>query len=520
MTRRVSRFSPGAAVLLAMLLVPVAARAQHFPPDRHLEAMLRYAVEDAGVPGIVLGVLEADGSTRVVSQGSAGEGAPPLGPESRFQIASITKAFVAVLLAEMVGRGDVRLDDPVARFLPPTVRMPMGGGREITLADLATHSSALPNYPTNLTLRGNDPLSGYTVDDLYAFLAAHELRGTPGSGYRYSNVGYGLLGHALARSAGTSLRDLLRERVFQPLGMLDTDLAVAGELGGAMVVGHRGGVAVPPWFSTEAMQGAGAAISTPADLLRFLDANVGSPSSDLERAIRATHEVRIPDGARGAGWGLAWRTGVFPDGTPILGQAGQAGGFRSRIAFLPDRGSGVVVLANEVHFSEDLETTLLLLDRPEQGWESVHVEGERLASLQGVFLEEGGDGRSFVRLAAGGSLTYQATGSVRMGMHPRSDSTFQSFRRPWTFTFRDLEDGGLALIVGEDARSRKSDPATRIFRRVPGEPPPSFEVAGGVGHSGPAAGRGLRPAILLILGLGLAGATFLAVRRWTRPATA
>jgi serine-type D-Ala-D-Ala carboxypeptidase/endopeptidase len=250
------------SLLLGTLLHSPSAGAQHFPADTELQLMLRYIVEDTGTPGLVLGIREADGSTRIVSYGSAGRRAQPLGPRSRFQIGSITKTFTAALLADMAARGEVALGDPVAIYLPEQVRVPSRAGREVTLLDLATHTSGLPTWPMNLSLRGNNPLANYTVEDLYAFLSTHELWDVPGSEYRYSNVGYGLLGHALARSAGRSYRDLLRERVFEPLGMHATDLPVADELGELMVVGHRRGLPVPLWSSTEAMQGAGGVLST------------------------------------------------------------------------------------------------------------------------------------------------------------------------------------------------------------------------------------------------------------------
>jgi serine-type D-Ala-D-Ala carboxypeptidase/endopeptidase len=479
MTHLFSRGFIACAILCGTMLLPGDGVAQHFPPDDDLRLMLRFIVEDTGTPGVVVGVLEADGTTRVVRYGSAGPDAAPLGPRSGFQVASITKAFTGALLADMVARGEVRLDDPVSRFLPAHVRVPSLGDRAITLADLATHTSGLPAWPAGVRLVGYDPIAHYTTDDLYAFLSAHELRSVPGTGYLYSNVGYGLLGHALARAAGMSFRDLMRERVFGPLGMTNSDIAVAGELGEGMARGHRRGEAVPFWYATEALQGAGAAVSTPEDLLAFLAANVRPPRSDLERALHVSQEVRVPDGGRGAGWGFSWRTGVFPDGALIRGHGGRFGGFMSRIAFDPDRRIGVVVLANEVHFDEDLETLLLYLDPPPAEWAEVGVDADVLARHEGTYDEGGGTGRSFVRLEEEGYLTWQADGAPRMRLYATSDSTFFALRRPLTFTVRpDLGDGGAALVIADDARSRGPERTTRIARKVGGETPPPAQVAG------------------------------------------
>jgi serine-type D-Ala-D-Ala carboxypeptidase/endopeptidase len=125
--------------------------------------MLRYIVEDTGTPGLVLGIREADGATRIVSYGSSGRRALELGPRSPFQIGSITKTFTAAVLADMAARGEVALDDPVARYLPEQVRVPSRDGREVTLLDLATHTSGLPTWPMNLSLHGNNPLANSGV---------------------------------------------------------------------------------------------------------------------------------------------------------------------------------------------------------------------------------------------------------------------------------------------------------------------------------------------------------------------
>ena len=77
--------------------------------------MLRYLVEDKATPAVVVGILEADGSTRVVSQGTAGAGARPLGPRSVFEIGSINKTFTGTLLADMVTKGEVALADPISK---------------------------------------------------------------------------------------------------------------------------------------------------------------------------------------------------------------------------------------------------------------------------------------------------------------------------------------------------------------------------------------------------------------------
>jgi len=126
-----------------------------------------------------------------------------VGADDVFEIGSITKVFTASILADMVTRGEVRLDDPVAKYLPASAHIPSRNGRQITLFDLATQSSGLPRMPSNLTPRDSmNPYADYTVQQMYAFLSGYQLPRDIGTSYEYSNLGVGLLGHALSLGRG------------------------------------------------------------------------------------------------------------------------------------------------------------------------------------------------------------------------------------------------------------------------------------------------------------------------------
>jgi serine-type D-Ala-D-Ala carboxypeptidase/endopeptidase len=150
--------------------------------------------------GIVVGVIGPEGR-RVVAYGQLEKGDPrALSGDTVFEIGSATKVFTALLLTDMVERGEVALDDPVAKYLPAGVQMPERNGRSITLVDLATHTSGLPRLPTNLAPKDpGNPYADYSVDELHEFLADYQLTRDIGSQYEYSNLGGGLLGYVLAR---------------------------------------------------------------------------------------------------------------------------------------------------------------------------------------------------------------------------------------------------------------------------------------------------------------------------------
>lgn len=352
-------------VLLGLALILGAqapVEAQHFPTNEELRLMLRDLVEDGQAPGIVLGVLEADGSTRIVSFGSAGPDAHALGPRSVFEVGSVNKTFTASLLSVMVARGEVALEDPVSKYLPEHVTVPSRGGREITLIDLATHRSGLPGLPENyLPPDMANPWADYTIETMYAFLSSHTLRRDPGAEFEYSNLGFGLLGHVLAQAAGRSYRGLLRERILEPLGMDMAGYALEGEVAEWMVKGHSaGGDVVPYWFGTEAIDGAGGLRANVEDMLSFLKANVGPANTDLERALREAHRVRRPiqDDPVKAGSGLGWQVLLYED-RRVVTHGGGTGGFRTRIGFDPDLGVGFVRLTNAAGFEYDIGLELL-----------------------------------------------------------------------------------------------------------------------------------------------------------------
>jgi len=289
--------------------------------------------------GIVVGVIEPNGR-RVVAYGNVSNGDPrPVDGDTIFEIGSVTKVFTSLLLADMVNRKEVTLDDPAARYLPAHVRMPERNGRSITLLDLSTHRSALPPMPGN-----QKPEANYTIEDLYRFLSGYTLPRDPGSEYEYSNLGAGLLGHLLACRAGTDYESLIRNRIAQPLSMPDTGITVSSSMNQRMAVGHNAMLApvansdLPTPFA-----GAGGLRSSVNDMLTFLQAFLGCTESSLGPAMKTMLEVRQRAGK--ATVGIGWIT-MLAHGREIVGHNGATAGFRSFAGYDPQKRIGVVILSN------------------------------------------------------------------------------------------------------------------------------------------------------------------------------
>ncbi len=212
-----------------------------------------------------------------------------------FEIASVTKTFTASLLAEMAARGEVTLDQPVQELLPPEVKLPTYGGRPITLAQLSEHTSSLPRLPDNLNSTMTDPQNpykDYQVGHLHEYLNRAKLAFPPGSGAAYSNLGTGLLGHALGLKAGKPFEELVAERVLRPLGMTDTAVTLSDDQKGRMAQGHdESGKPTSNW-DTPSLGGAGALRSTVAEMLTYLQANLTPAATPLKTALEACHADR------------------------------------------------------------------------------------------------------------------------------------------------------------------------------------------------------------------------------------
>src|SRR5437867_1482737 len=162
---------------------------------------------------MVIGLVDQRGN-RIFSAGKLDNGTTAeVNGDTIFEIGSITKTFTALLLLDMVGRGEMKLDDPVAKYLPESITVPTHNGKEMTLLDLAAHTSGLPRDPNNLTpTRGlpENAFADYSAERLYGFLRGFTLSRDPGAQFEYSNVGMALLGHVLACKAGTNYESLVR----------------------------------------------------------------------------------------------------------------------------------------------------------------------------------------------------------------------------------------------------------------------------------------------------------------------
>jgi serine-type D-Ala-D-Ala carboxypeptidase/endopeptidase len=316
-------------------------------------------MEGQWTAGLVVGLVTS-GGTEVYAYGQTTDGGPAPDENTLFEIGSITKTFTSLLLADFIEDGAVALNQPVQELLPADqVTVPTRSGVSITLKHLSTHTSGLPRMPDNFNPADwSDPYVDYGVSQLYEFLNNYTLTVTPGTHFEYSNVGGGLLGHALTLAAGQPYADLVSARITSRLGMPDTVIALSSDQEARFAQGHDADLApVPPW-NIDVLAPAGALRSTARDMLVYLAAQAGLTDSALASAMALTHVPQATIDAR-TRIGLAW---LETDGR-YLWHTGGTGGFGTFVGF--DRGAprGTVVLSNtqSIAFQPELALGLALL---------------------------------------------------------------------------------------------------------------------------------------------------------------
>ncbi|MEA2818561.1 MAG: hypothetical protein QOJ86_565 [Bradyrhizobium sp.] len=412
------------------------------------------AAQDRVAAGIhqtlVFGVVDGDRSA-VVAFGTLDGGKAPDG-DTVYEIGSITKTFTATLLAQAVLAGRVTLDTPLAQLLPD-FKIPSRGAKQITLGELATQHSALPRLPTNLLPKDPvDPYADYDAAKLKAFLAEYELPRDPGAVYEYSNLGFGLLGYALAQLEHTSWSALTDDRILKPLGMTMSGAVLSDAMRAHLAPGHDGmGNGVKNW-DFDALAGAGAIRSTANDLLRYMKANMGIDQSPLAAAMKLA-QAPLSDANKTNRIGLAWMTSR----TGIVWHNGGTGGYRSFLGFTADRQHGVIILSNTAVDLDDLGFATLNPRVPlSPAYKAVVLPNASLDEYVGTYKVTDKFLLKIFRVDDG--LFVQATGQGPIPIFPSAPNEFfaRAVRASASFT-RDANGAvdGLVLHQNGDRAARK-----------------------------------------------------------------
>lgn len=435
------------------LIAPPAFAQSAFPSDADMLAMIKARVDEGRTAGIVLGVMDADGTARVVAYGDPGPDAKPLSRDTVFEIGSITKTFTATLLADMAQKGEVKLDIPAQTYAPAGLTLPTRNGKAITLANLSEQDSGLPRLPGNLKPANMaNPYADYTVDQLNDFVSHYTLTRDPGEVFEYSNLGVGLLGHLLAARAGANYETLAAERILKPLDMTMTAVTLSPAMKEQLALGHDSQGRPAGLWDIPTLVGAGGLRSNMTDMLKYLDANVGPPKNALERAMRLAQEPRATAGAMQIG--LNWFTQTNHSGVEIIWHNGASGGYGTYIGFDQKRGVGVVLLANSASGAQDiavhlLDPTIPLTPAPAPPKQRVAITlpHEKLAQYAGVYAMDSAPDFKLTVTAENGALFVQATGQGKAPVYPEADGEFFYRVVDAQLSFTPAADGKPAYVT-------------------------------------------------------------------------
>jgi CubicO group peptidase (beta-lactamase class C family) len=221
--------------------------------------------------GIAIGVI-VDGRRQTIARGVSSKTATlrPLDEDSLFEIASVTKVFTGIALAQALLRGDLALEQPIESLLPEAYASPQLTAREITVADLATHHAGVQRAPSAIPgwspMFPGNPWKELTEADMLASLNKALEDPPVAEGYSYSGFGYMLLGRALEQASGRPYGALIEDGIAAPLGMSNTWVTLTDESRARLVDGHVNGHTIEHHLD-HAFPAAGGIASSLNDLL-------------------------------------------------------------------------------------------------------------------------------------------------------------------------------------------------------------------------------------------------------------
>lgn len=335
--------------------------------DAHLADLVQRIAKRQNVPGMAVGVLH-DGSEQHTAFGIANvETGIPVGSDTRFRIASVSKPFTATLAMRLVEEGLLQLDAPIVTYLPDLRLASERAQRTITLRYLLSHQSGLQGAFTEDHGMGENALP-------QAIARFHTLRQVtaPGAVWSYCNAGYHLIGAAIARVLDMTYEDAMQSRLFDPLGMHDTTFSAEDVPPPALAIGHvaaKGsgeGLAAAPHYYPRNRNPAGGMFSTTGDLLRFAAMHLSSGMADGARflspkTVQLMQAPQVRAGSDAQAYGLGWALRTIA-GVAVIGHAGDTNGFRTRLTLVPARRFALAVLANSAQSAaaiQSIETSAL-----------------------------------------------------------------------------------------------------------------------------------------------------------------
>jgi len=277
----------------------------------------------------------------------------PAGPNTIYRLGSVSKSFTAIVLAQLVDRKVIALDDPVEKYFPEIrgLANPRPGAKPITFRQLASHTAGIEREP-ELPGAASGPIAEWESKVL-ASIPTTSFDAMPGSRYSYSNIGYGILGLALSRAAHVPFMQLVADGIFTPLGMTSSTFIITDPLRPALSVGYNNsadGIDVSVPAAEQAGRGYkvpnGGVYSTVTDMARYLGALSGAKRPVMSDSMRVAMMTKQTPEAGPDGYGFGLMISAPPGQVRTIHHGGSVAGYTCAIAFDPESKVGVILLRN------------------------------------------------------------------------------------------------------------------------------------------------------------------------------
>ena len=319
------------------------------------DAIFTPFMREKQIPALIVAVSQG-GQRSYFGYGGAEH--PPLAADTILEVGSITKVLTAILFAEAVVDGLMAPDGSIQRWMPQAIQLPWKT-RQITPLQLASHRSGMPRLPENVPSGGIEArdIDHYTTADFLNWVAHWTPEGELPAPYLYSNASIALLALLVGQARGGQWEDLMRSRIIDPLGMIDTVLETRPDQAPHVAQGHaEDGTPAPPWPLF--VWSAGSSLkSTAQDMLAFGEANLGhrtatgaTATPSLAQAMRlAMQPVYRPEG-RDFQQAMVWA--IFPAdpgdrGGAIFAKSGNTDGFSTVLVLDPAKNLAIFIGANK-----------------------------------------------------------------------------------------------------------------------------------------------------------------------------
>jgi CubicO group peptidase (beta-lactamase class C family) len=377
--------------MLLVVLVPLGVRGQA-PDAKKLDAIVADALKAFDAPGAAIVVVHDD---KVVYL--KGAGVRELGkddavtPDTIFQIASCTKAFLAMLIAMLIGDGLLDWDDPVHKHVPYFRLSDPGADQNVTIRDLLCHRTGLSRHDLLWYKAPWEP------EEVIRRIGHVKPTTSFRSNWEYANIPFLTAGTAASLIEKRSLADSFKQRIFEPLGMKATSAKAADFLKAAdRATGYRpkskvGLETIEPLIYDS--RGAGDISASVRDLGQWLRFQLGDGTFDGKRLVPAKHfhethapqmVVKLTDAVKASypdsiqlSYAMGWFARDY-HGQLVLSHGGSLPGFRTQTVLVPKAKLGVVVVTNRnpTYLTEAVSMAVVdrYLDRPEKDWNDYFVK--------------------------------------------------------------------------------------------------------------------------------------------------